>query len=175
VNKKHKLPSDYVPSVSTASGATMRPEAIDALKNLLADAQNTGVPMKVLSSYRSYSTQVSTYNRWVNQSGQDAADTFSARPGHSEHQLGLAVDLGELDSTTCDLETCFGNTPAGNWLASNAQNYGFIIRYPSGKQTETGYQYEPWHLRYVGAEVAIAIKNSSQTLDQYYGVEAGGY
>lgn len=172
VNKKHKLPSEYEPSLKSASGAQLRPEAADALGTLLQDASTAGVPVSVLSSYRSYSTQVSTYNKWVSQSGQAAADTFSARPGHSEHQLGLAVDLG---NGICNLETCFGNTAAGQWLAANAHRYGFIIRYPEGKQTETGYQYEPWHLRYVGLDVASSISNGGQTLDQYYSVEAGGY
>lgn len=175
VNKKHKLSSDYVPSLKSVSGAQMRPEAADALGLLLQDANAARVPMRVLSSYRSYSTQVSTYNGWVAQSGQAAADTFSARPGHSEHQLGLAVDLGELNNSACDLETCFGDTPAGKWLENNAQEYGFIIRYPKGKDTITGYQYEPWHLRYIGTEPAKAVKNSGQTLDQYYGIQAGGY
>jgi zinc D-Ala-D-Ala carboxypeptidase len=175
VNKKHKLPSDYVPSLKSVSGAQLRPEAADALGLLLQDANNAGIPMKVLSSYRPYSTQVSTYNRWVAQSGQAAADTFSARPGHSEHQLGLAVDLGEQNRSACDLETCFGDTSAGKWLENNAQEYGFIIRYPRGKDAITGYQYEPWHLRYLRTETAKTVKNSGQTLDQYYGIEAGSY
>jgi zinc D-Ala-D-Ala carboxypeptidase len=172
VNKKHKLPTDYVPTLTSVAGGSMRPEAAGALAKLLSAATSNSVPMVILSSYRSYSTQVSTYNRWVQQSGQAAADTFSARPGHSEHQTGLAVDLG---NGTCNLESCFGSTTAGQWLASNAHSYGFIIRYPSGKQAKTGYQYEPWHLRYVGTEVATAIKNSGQTLDQYYNKPAGDY
>jgi D-alanyl-D-alanine carboxypeptidase len=172
VNKKHKLPSDYIPILTSVAGGSMRPEAANALEKLLSAASSNSVPMSVLSSYRSYNTQVSTYNRWVQQSGQATADTFSARPGHSEHQTGLAVDLG---NGTCDLEICFGSTSAGQWLASNAHTYGFIIRYPSGKQAETGYQYEPWHLRYVGVSVATEIKNSGKTLDQYYNKPAGGY
>jgi zinc D-Ala-D-Ala carboxypeptidase len=175
VNKKHKLPSEYIPELKNVSGAQLRPEAADALALLLQDASNAGLPMRVLSSYRSYSTQIATYNRWVEQSGQAEADTFSARPGHSEHQLGLAVDLGDANSTACDLETCFGNTPSGIWLEYNAHKYGYIIRYPEGKQTITGYQYEPWHLRYVGVNKASEIKNSGLTLDQFYGVEAGDY
>lgn len=172
VNKKHKLPSSYVPELTDVSGGQMRPEAAQALTSLLFKANEAGVPMSVLSSYRSYQTQVSTYNKWVNQSGQTAADTFSARPGHSEHQLGLAVDLG---NGTCNLETCFGDTTTGQWLANNAPSYGFIIRYPSGKDATTGYQYEPWHLRYVGVDNATAITASGQTMDEYYGVTAGDY
>lgn len=172
VNKKHKLSSDYVPELTTVTGGQLRSEAAQALTKLLSKADEAGVSMSTLSSYRSYSTQVSTYNKWVNQSGQSAADTFSARPGHSEHQLGIAVDLG---NGTCNLETCFGDTIAGLWLASNAQKYGFIIRYPLGKDSVTGYQYEPWHLRYVGVDAATAITASGQTMDEYYGIAAGNY
>jgi len=172
INKKHKLPSDYVPELTDVTGGKMRPEAAQALTSLLYKADEAGVSMSVLSSYRSYSTQVSTYNKWVSQSGKAVADTFSARPGHSEHQLGLAADLG---NGTCNLETCFGNTAAGKWLANIAQDYGFIIRYPAGSDGATGYQYEPWHLRYVGVETAKAIVASGQTMDQYYGIPAGDY
>jgi D-alanyl-D-alanine carboxypeptidase len=174
VNKKHKLPSNYVPSLTSVSGGQLRPEAAEALNNLLADAQNAGAPISVISSYRSYSTQASTYQRWVNRDGQALADTYSARPGHSEHQTGLAVDLG-VPNGSCSLETCFGDTAQGIWLEENAHKYGFIIRYTEGKQSITGYQYEPWHLRYVGTQVATAIKNSGLTMDQYYGVPAGDY
>ena len=107
--------------------------------------------------------------------GQALADTYSARPGHSEHQTGLAVDVGAISNPSCDLETCFGETIEGKWVAANAQNYGFIIRYPNGKDAITGYQYEPWHLRYVGIDAAVAIYNSGLTMDQYYGIEGGGY
>ncbi len=175
VNKKHKLPSDYVPDLTDVGGGKLRPEAAQALTSLLFKANEAGVPMSVISSYRSYQTQVSTYNKWVNQSGQADADTFSARPGHSEHQTGLAVDLGESGSSACDLETCFGDTAAGIWLANNASSYGFIIRYPLGRDATTGYQYEPWHLRYVGVDAATAIAASGQTMDVYYGVTAGDY
>lgn len=175
VNKKHKLPSTYAPNLKTVSGAQLRPEAADALGAMLEAASNQGNSMTVLSSYRSYSTQVNTYNGWVQRSGQEAADTFSARPGHSEHQLGLAVDLGDQNVPSCNLEECFGDTQSGKWLENNAHKYGFIIRYPEGKQAITGFIYEPWHLRYVGVEAATNIKNSGLTMDQYYGVEAGGY
>jgi len=172
VNKKNKLPNDYVPNLTNVRGANMRPEAASALESLLSSVESTGLGVKIISSYRSYSTQVNTYNGYVNQNGQAQADTFSARPGHSEHQTGLAVDVG---GGGCDLEICFGNTPFGEWIKNNAQQYGFIIRYPQGKESLTGYQYEPWHLRYVGVTVATAIQGSGQTLDQYYGVTAGGY
>jgi len=172
VNKKNKLPNDYVPTLTGVRGASMRPEAASALETLLTSAESAGLGVKIISSYRSYNTQVNTYNGYVNQYGQAQADTFSARPGHSEHQTGLAVDVG---GGGCDLEICFGNTPFGEWLKTNVSSYGFIIRYEEGKQALTGYQYEPWHLRYVGNSVATAIQGSGQTLDQYYGVPAGGY
>lgn len=165
VNKKHKLPSTYAPG-------GIRGEASSALTQLFNDAATHGIGLKILSGYRSYATQSSTYNGYVARDGQALADTYSARPGHSEHQTGLAIDVG---NGTCDLEICFGDTSAGKWIAANAQNYGFIIRYPNGKQAETGYQYEPWHLRFVGTDNAKAVAASGKTLDQYYNVEAGGY
>jgi LAS superfamily LD-carboxypeptidase LdcB len=174
VNKKHKLPSDYAPDLTEVTGGQMRPEAAQAMTSLLFKANEASVPMKVISSYRSYSTQVSTYNKWVSQSGQADADRYSARPGHSEHQTGLAADLGMPDGS-CNLEICFGSTAQGKWLATNAASYGFIIRYESDTESKTGYQYEPWHVRYVGVDTAKAIVNSGQTLDEYYGVTAGGY
>lgn len=167
VNKKHKLPADYVPN-----NGDLREETKIALSNLVADALNNGYSLKLISGYRSYSNQQSTYNGWVNQYGQEYADTISARAGHSEHQTGLAVDVG---NGTCDLETCFGDTEAGKWVATNAQNYGFIIRYPNGKEGITGYSYEPWHLRYLGTDTAKLVYESGKTLDEYYSVPAGDY
>jgi D-alanyl-D-alanine carboxypeptidase len=174
VNKKHKLPSDYVPALVSVSGGQLRPEAASAVKDMLTVANNNSVPMKIISAYRSYNTQVSTYNKWVEIDGQAQADRSSARAGHSEHQTGLAVDLGMPDGS-CNLEICFGDTAQGKWLAENAPNFGFIIRYENNTESITGYQYEPWHLRYVGADVAKAIVASGKTMDQYYNVEAGGY
>jgi D-alanyl-D-alanine carboxypeptidase len=174
VNKKHRLPEDYVPSTVSVAGGYMRQEAATELQKLLDDASGEGVNLKIISSYRSYNTQVSTYNGWVAQYGQEQADTFSARPGFSEHQTGLAVDLGNSDGS-CALEICFGATTGGQWIAKHAVEYGFFIRYPEGKDALTGYEYEPWHLRFVGVDLAKSIVNSDKTLDQYYGVEAGGY
>ncbi len=174
VNKKHKLPSSYTPALKSVNGGQLRPEAAGALETLLTDASNSGLSLKIISSYRSYQTQVNTYNKWVAQDGVAAADRYSARAGHSEHQTGLAVDLGRSDGS-CDLEICFGSTAEGHWLSNNAIKYGFIIRYESNTESITGYQYEPWHLRYIGVNEATLLKNSGKTLDQYFGVEAGGY
>lgn len=174
VNKKHKLPSSYVPALQSVAGGQLRPEAANALASMFADAEAAGLPMKIISSYRSYNTQVSTYNKWVKVDGQAQADRSSARPGHSEHQTGLAVDVGMPDGS-CSLLICFGSKPQGIWVAENAHKYGFIVRYESDTESITGYQYEPWHLRYLGVETAAAVKNSGKTLDQYYSIEAGGY
>jgi D-alanyl-D-alanine carboxypeptidase len=173
VNKKHKLPDTYVPAGLTYyAGVQLRSETVAALTDLVNAAAANGYNLKLISGYRSFASQTTVYNNYVAQDGQAAADTYSARPGYSEHQTGLAADVG---NGTCDLETCFGDTTAGKWIAINAQNYGFIIRYPQGKEADTGYQYEPWHLRFVGGDTARAIYNSGKTLDQYYGIAAGGY
>lgn len=174
VNKKHKLPSSYAPSLSSVAGGQLRPEAASAFNNLLVAAKSSGLSsMKYVSGYRSYSTQQSLYNNYVARDGQAAADTYSARPGHSEHQTGLAVDVG--NGGGCDLEICFADTAEGKWVASNAYKYGFVVRYPKGKESTTGYQYEPWHLRYLGVAEAAAVYNSGKTLEEYYGVTGGDY
>lgn len=175
VNKKHKLPANYAPALVAVYGGQLRAEAAAALQELFAGAQAAGYSLDIISSYRSYATQESTYNGWVSQYGQAQADTFSARAGHSEHQTGLALDVGLANDSSYDLEQSFGQTPAGSWLAAHAFEYGFIIRYPEGKDTVTGYHYEPWHLRYLGKEVAAAVAASGKTLDEYYGVTAGDY
>lgn len=175
VNKKHKLPQDYKPkNFKPVSGIYLRTEAANAAVTLIDTAAKAGHNLKIISGYRSYSSQAVIYNNYVNQDGQSAADTYSARPGHSEHQTGLAVDFGNT-SGYCDLEVCFGNTPAGKWLAANASVYGFVVRYPSGRENSTGYQYEPWHLRYLGIDTAKSVASSGKTLDEYFGIPAGGY
>jgi len=174
VNKKHKLPDNYAPTLTAVAGGQMRPEAASELRKLLNAATATGIKLMIISSYRSFNTQVSTYDGWVTQYGQTRADTFSARPGFSEHQTGLGVDLGNNDGS-CALEICFGDSTAGLWLASNASNYGFIIRYPEGKEAETGYQYEPWHIRYLGVDTAKDVVETGKTFDQYMNVVAGEY
>ena len=174
VNKKHKLPSTYVPQLTTVSGGQLRTEAATAFNSLQSAAKAAGISnMIFVSGYRSYAKQEQLYNNYVAQDGQAAADTYSARPGFSEHQTGLAVDIG--DGGSCDLETCFENTAAAKWAATNAYKYGFIIRYPKGKEATTGYQYEPWHLRYLGVGEATAVYNSGKTLEEYYNIPGGGY
>lgn len=174
VNKKHTLPESYIPPLQSIAGGSLRPEAAEALNRMLGAAEAENITMKTISSYRSYATQVTTYNRWVAIDGKAQADRSSARAGHSEHQTGLAIDLGVPDGT-CDLAICFGDTLQGKWLEAYAHTYGFIVRYQSDTEAITGYQYEPWHMRYVGVDTANAIKNSGLTLDQYFNVEAGDY
>ena len=138
VNKKHRLASSFAPSLQSVAGGQMRPEAAGPMQQLLDAASSAGNPMIIVSSYRSYQTQVSTYQYWVDTQGQAQADRESARPGHSEHQTGLAADLGNPDGS-CRLLACFGTGAAGKWLAAHAHEYGFIIRYPEGLESETGY------------------------------------
>ena len=153
VNKKHALPQNY---------GGMDSNAYAALQQLQAGAEAAGYSMPLISGYRSYAYQASLYNSYVAQDGQELADTYSARPGHSEHQSGLAFDIGALDNG-------YGNTPGGRWLNAHCADYGFILRYPAGKESITGYQYEPWHVRYVGKEIASRIMSQGITLEEYLG------
>lgn len=174
INKKHALPPEYVPDLIAWNGVRLRGDAMEAYKKLISSAQDDGVYLSPISSYRSYQDQEKLFNNYVKQDGQAKAETYSARPGHSEHQLGLAIDIG-LPSGRCNLMTCMAETKEGQWLSGNAHKYGFIIRYPEGKEAETGYQYEPWHIRYVGASVAKGVYDSGYTLDAFFGITAGDY
>ena len=168
VNKKRPLPSTYVPgNLTPVLSGQLQKDAANSLSTLVNAAKNAGHSLSIISSYRSYSTQTSTYNNYVATDGVARADTYSARPGHSEHQSGLAVDLG---NGVCNLEICFGDTPAGKWLASNAPDYGYIIRYPVGKDSITGYQYEPWHVRYVGVDLAKELQKTNLTIEEFFGL-----
>lgn len=173
VNKKRPLnPKDYAPNdlVAVGGGQQMRKEAATALGQLVAAAKTEGLTINPLSGYRSYNTQVSVYNNEVNTNGQAVADTQSARPGHSEHQTGLAIDVG---GGGCGIEDCFGNTAPGKWVVANAYKYGFIIRYTPGKEAITGYRAEPWHLRYIGAELSGEMhKTGVTTLEEFFGLPA---
>ena len=154
VNKNYSLPSSFGGSNSDANAA---------LEKLQTAGRLEGFSLKLVSGYRSYSTQKSIYNSYLNRWGREYTDTVSARPGHSEHQTGLAFDVGELSSN-------YGNTKEGIWLRENCHKYGFIIRYLKGKEDITGYAYEPWHIRHVGVEVATEIMNKNITLEEYLGI-----
>lgn len=181
VNKKFKLSSSYVPAnlrtvnIPLVNNQPLRNDTATALEQMNSDALSKGIRMHLRSGYRSYSTQSTLYNNYVAQYGRASADTFSARPGHSEHQTGLAFDLGDRDVPSCDLAECFATTKSGKYVAQNAHRFGFIIRYPKGKDSITGYTYEPWHLRYLGVSAATNIYNSGKTMEEYYNVPGGGY
>ena len=156
VNKTYGLPSNF----GSGNDAT----AYAALVKLQEAAENEGYKLPLLSGYRAYSTQKDTFNYWCNLYGVEYAQNVSARPGHSEHQTGLAFDVASLKSS-------FGDTETGKWLASHCAEYGFILRYPKNKTHITGYYYEPWHIRYVGKEHSIPIMNQGITLEEYLGVK----
>ncbi len=165
VNKYYAMPSDYEPDDLIKVGSqTMRKDAGEAMKKLLEDINDVdGLYLQAQSGYRSYNTQISIYNGWVNKDGQELADTYSARAGHSEHQTGLVMDVSK-DGT---LDKSFENTKEFKWLSENAYKYGFILRFPKDKIEITGYDYEPWHYRYVGVEIASLIHTEKITLEEY--------
>jgi len=154
VNKNYSIPANFGGTDKTAT---------NALYELQNAASLAGFSMPLLSGYRSYYTQQYLYNSYVDTYGRDLADTFSARPGYSEHQTGLAFDVGSIDDY-------YGDTAPGIWLKENAHYYGFIIRYPKGKEYITGYKYEPWHIRYLGVDIATDIYNKGITLEEYLGL-----
>jgi zinc D-Ala-D-Ala carboxypeptidase len=180
VNKLRPLsPADYkapdlvdVP-VPYVYAPMLRAEASAAVVQMFADfTAQTGLQMQSQSAYRSYSAQVSTYNNWVSSLGQEGADLTSARPGHSEHQTGLAIDISALPAK-CSLDQCFADTPQGQWLAANAWTYGFVLRYPDDYTAITGYEFEPWHYRYVGVALATEYHNTgATTLEEFFGLPA---
>ncbi len=162
-NKTYSLPSSYGPGGLTG-------ETNAAANEMFAAAKAAGYNMWAQSGFRSYDTQKRLYNNYVSQRGKSAADTFSARPGHSEHQTGLAFDVCATGKAC--INSGFDNTPEAKWLSENAYKYGFILRYPSGKTNETGYKYESWHFRYVGVELATKLYNGGNwiTLEDYFGI-----
>lgn len=182
-NKQRPLnPPDFEPSdlvypegVENTNGQPLREVAARAVERLIAAASADGLGVRIISAYRPYSMQVDLYNGYVARDGQAAADTYSARPGHSEHQTGLTVDFD--DGGACMLEGCFGDTPAGQWIAEHAGEFGFIERYPGGKEHVTGFMPEPWHYRYVGTELAAQMKRTGvTTLEEFFDLPAApGY
>lgn len=175
VNKARPLnPIDYAPddlvapSISAAFPALMRADATRALEQMYEEAVADGVPFRIQSSYRSFSVQQRVKADHVARFGQEVSDQRSARPGHSEHQTGLAVDL-TTPSGECSINVCFQDTAVGVWLADNSWRYGFIVRYPEGKTDITGYVFEPWHFRYVGRELAAHLHELGfPTLEEFF-------
>lgn len=181
VNKRHPLdPIDYWPvpqaqaaDVPRTSGGHMRADVAEALSRLVATARDEGAgSIGVNSGFRSYERQVSTYNGYVGSLGRDRADLTSARPGHSEHQTGLAVDVVACTPGCGGIES-FEGTRQAEWLAANAWRFGFVIRYEDGATDVTGYQWEPWHLRFIGVDLARAYHDGGfQSLEAFFGLES---
>lgn len=180
VNKQRKLPEDYtpgdlvVPNVpfifpEKSDKRKMRKEAAEALEQLFAAAKADGVELAGVSGYRSHAYQKELFARYVKKDGLEVARTYSAYPGTSEHETGLAMDISGIDGK-CAAESCFAGTKEAEWLGQHSAKYGFIVRYPLGKESITGYIYEPWHLRYVGVELSKEIFESGLTLEEYFGV-----
>lgn len=158
-NKKYPLPADFAPGEN--------PDAREAFEEMAAAAFVEGFDLDAFSTFRTYERQQELYDRYVERDGAEAADRYSARPGYSEHQTGLAFDIGEATQPEHYARESFGDTPAGQWLLANAHRFGFILRYPEGKEDITGYMHESWHYRYVGKEVAGRIHSKGITLEEY--------
>lgn len=178
VNKQNMLPDSYNPSdliyakipfVNTAGAEKrkMRKEAAAAIEKLFAAAKQQDVNLLGVSAYRSHAAQTTLFNYYVKRDGYKKARTYSALPGTSEHETGLAIDVTGGNGK-CQAQDCFGGTKEAIWLQTHSAEYGFIIRYPRGKGSITGYKYEPWHLRYVGKAIAIEIMDRGITLEEYY-------
>lgn len=156
VNKDYALPKTYDPKVNK--------EAYKALVKMQSDASLLGLDLSLVSGYRSYEVQDALFKKYALKDGEEKANTYSAKPGHSEHQTGLAFDIGSVDKS-------FENTSEAKWIEQNAHLYGFIVRYPKGKTDITGYIYEPWHVRYLGVDTATKVKESGLTLEEYVGIK----
>ena len=164
-NKTYSLPSSYAPGLLSSTQ--------EAFNKMKAAASAAGYNLYIGSGYRSYWDQKIIYNNYVSWDGQANADTYSARPGHSEHQTGLAFDVCDHNVAAC-ITSAFDTTEQAKWINDNCYKYGLIIRYPKGKTNETGYIYESWHLRYVGVELATKVYNGGNwiTLEDYYGIDS---
>jgi len=171
VNKYYYLSKDYVPlsleTISTKyalSNMKLVSYAKDAFEEMAKDAQKEKLKIVAMSTYRSYDYQVNLYNKYVKSDGKEKADTYSGRPGHSEHQTGLAVDVYNVKTNY----TNFESTKEFDWMQEHAHEYGFILRFPKDKEDETGYIYEAWHYRYVGKEIAKYIHEHNISYEEYF-------
>ncbi|MFQ1000344.1 D-alanyl-D-alanine carboxypeptidase family protein [Modestobacter sp. SSW1-42] len=171
VNKARPLsPVDHVPTdlVSLGGRYQLRAEAAQAMQAMLAGAAADGLTVTVQSAYRSYDYQVDLFRAQVARFGEEQAEIQVARPGTSEHQTGLAADVG---GGGCDIDRCFGANEEGRWVAAHAAEYGYVVRYPEGETDVTGYRYEPWHVRYVGVELATELQRTgTATLEEFFGL-----
>ena len=157
-NKTYSVPKDYNPG-------KLNDEASKAFEEMRKAASKDKITLWIQSGYRSYKTQEELYNNYVKQNGKEKAETFSARPGYSEHQTGFAMDLNIVDSS-------FEGTKEAIWIEKNCYKYGFIVRYPKGKESITGYKYEPWHIRYLGKDISKKVYSSGLTLEEYLGIDS---
>lgn len=171
VNKYNYLRDDFVPNnlvemttPYSKEGIYLVEEARDNFYKLVDKAKEEGLTIRAISAYRGYTYQKRLYDKYVEADGVNKADTYSARPGFSDHQTGLAIDV---DNTISSFEN-FTNTKEYQWMLDNSYKYGFILRYPSGKESITTYQFESWHYRYVGLKLAKKIKASNLTFDEYF-------
>ena len=181
VNKQYSLDEGYEPEdLVTVEVPTvlenpeinqLREEASEALSEMFHAAEEEDIELHARSGYRSYQTQVELFESYVSNHGEEAANRYSARPGESEHQTGLAMDITS-ESVNFQLTEEFGETEEGIWTSENAHEFGFVIRYPEGKEEITGYQYEPWHLRYLGEELATEVFESGLTYEEFL-IESG--
>lgn len=175
VNKTHTIESTYVPgdlvevNVARKKTILLRSEAATALENMFSAASQNGIELYAVSGYRDYDWQTTLQDYYIDTMGQSEANRIDCIPGGSEHQLGLAIDLGET-SRTCELQGCFANTGTYTWLKENAHLYGFVERYPDGKEEITGIKYSPWNFRYVGVELATKVYASGLCLEEYLNV-----
>ncbi|MBF0737888.1 D-alanyl-D-alanine carboxypeptidase family protein [Staphylococcus arlettae] len=162
VNEQYSLPKTYNPGESK--------HARRQLNKLLAQAEKEEIDLKYRSGFRSYEEQQKLIKQAIKQDGRQKAYDYTAKPGHSEHQTGLAFDVG-TDAPLSNFKKEFGHSKEGRWLAKHAKQYGFIIRYPKGEENWTGYEYEPWHLRYVGDSLAHTIHEEQTSLEKYYNLK----
>ena len=174
VNKYNYLDKDYVPknlekisTVYALSNMKLVENAKEAYEEMAKDASKSKLKLVILSSYRSYDYQVDLYNRYAKKDGKEKADTYSGRPGFSEHQTGLAFDIYNGKTTY----TKFESTKEFDWMQENAYKYGFILRFPKEKELETGYQYESWHYRYVGKDIAKEIYDKDICFEEYMAMQ----
>lgn len=161
VNQEFYLPEDYEPEMSK--------RALDSFELMKEEMQRLDMDIKIVSEFRSFDYQKNLYNNDLENYGEEYVNSYTAKPGHSEHQTGLAIDLG-LANGPNGVSKDFGETREAEWLEANSYKYGFILRYPRGKDGATGYAFEPWHFRYVGAETAKKIYESGLSLEEYYGI-----
>ena len=170
VNKHFALPAGYTPELETLGAGygsgSLRPEAARAFRAMSDAARAEGISLHSVSAYRSYQRQSSVYNRYLSYDQRESVDTYSARPGHSEHQTGLALDIN-----VASIAAHFERTPAFAWLTEHCAQYGFILRYPQGREDVTGYRFEPWHYRYVGTEAAKACMERQLTYEEYLALQ----